>query len=98
MPDESEEDLIPKVGILVAINPIGTTIFSPIGGYLSNKIGRKRPIMMASALAFIISSSGYSLISLANEELRYPLLIITRFISGCSIGWCYISDKKWFST
>ena len=86
MPDAKEEDLIPKYSVLVAVNPIGSIIFAPLGGFLANKIGKKRPILTISLFALVASSALYSLVSLTEEGFRYPLLIVGRFTAGASSG------------
>ena len=59
MPSRKEEDLTSVYGWMVAANPIGQMIFSPILGYVTAKRGgRIRMIGVGCAVTFIVGSKG----------------------------------------
>ena len=81
----SEEERLSRYGIVVAMQPLAQTIFSPILGFLTTKFGTKRIGLIAS-LTYILSNSLYSTLSVFPEDYRYGLLITSRFITGMSSG------------
>ena len=86
LPNVNEAELIPKYSLLVVITSIGSLIFAPLGGLMANWLGRKRPFLIASVITLAASCSLYSMVSLAREYLRYPLLAVARFTAGASLG------------
>lgn len=71
-----------RLGILVAMYPLGQCISSPIFGKLSDRFGR-RPILLASLLG-IIPSHFFTMFSVMKGSLL--LVIIFRFICGIFEG------------
>ena len=81
----SEEERLSRYGIVVAMQPLAQTIFSPILGFLTTKFGTKKIGLIAS-LTYILSNALYSTLSVFPEDYRYGLLITSRFITGMSSG------------
>jgi len=83
-----DEALLEIFGWMVAINPLGQMIFSPLLGWLSSKIGKIRPVMIASSLIFIAGSLTYSCLSLMpstdNGRPRWILMLAGRLLVGIS--------------
>ena len=46
--------LLELFGWMVAINPIGQMIFSPIFGYITNKIGSIRIVCLVTCIIYIL--------------------------------------------
>jgi len=83
-----DEALLEVFGWMVAINPLGQMIFSPLLGWLSTKIGKIRPVMIASCLVYIAGSLTYSCLSLMpatdNGRPRWTLMLAGRLLVGIS--------------
>ena len=87
LPGDTEDEIILKYSTIVAVNPLAQMIFSPIFGYLHNKIGAVRPLGISAAVIFIIGNLLYSMLSLVpSENGRYALLLLSRFLTGASAG------------
>ena len=88
MPNKSETELIPIYGWLVAANPLGQLIFSPILGMLANKLnGSIRAVGIGCSVMFIAGNFLYAIPSLLPEgNGRVVLLFISRFLTGASSG------------
>lgn len=88
MPTENEENLLANYGLLVAINPIGQTIFSPIMGWIVAKFKNLQLVLIVSALTFIAGNILYSIVTVltANEEARFWILFTARFMVGAASG------------
>lgn len=71
-----------RLGVLLAMYPLGQCISSPIFGKLSDRFGR-RPILLASLLG-IIPSYFFTMFSIMANNLL--LVIISRFICGIFEG------------
>ncbi|XP_059487395.1 major facilitator superfamily domain-containing protein 8-like [Neocloeon triangulifer] len=71
-------------GYVVAANPLGQMIFSPLFGYWCNKIGSVRIPMLTSLAMFTLSTSAYSLLELfPSKHIKYWMLA-SRFLVGAS--------------
>ena len=87
LPEDSEEDLLRKYTWAVAMSPIAQMIFAPIIGYLNNKLGSLRIIILISSAIFITGNLLYSIISVFPSPTgRYAALLISRFLTGASAG------------
>ena len=88
MPSRKEEDLTSVYGWMVAANPIGQMIFSPILGYVTAKRGgRIRMIGVGCAVTFIVGNVLYAVPSMLPEgNGRIAVLLISRFMTGASSG------------
>jgi MFS transporter, ceroid-lipofuscinosis neuronal protein 7 len=71
------------MGLIVAANPLGQMLFSPIFGYWSNKLKSIRVPLMASMAIFCISSGIYSALDLFPNHVKY-WMFIARFFVGIS--------------
>jgi len=87
--EEAEEDdddgpLVTRFGWVVASNPLGQMVFSPILGYVSNRMGKIGPACMFTSVTYMIGNALYSILSIFPEDARYPLLMLSRFTIGAS--------------
>lgn len=71
------------MGFIVAANPLGQMIFSPLFGWWSNKLKSIRMPLLASMAIFCISSALYSSLDLLKEDVKY-WMFIARFFVGVS--------------
>lgn len=71
------------MGLVVAANPLGQMLFSPIIGWWSNKMKSIRSPLMFSMLIFCISSAIYSTLDLFPNHVKY-WMFIARFFVGVS--------------
>jgi len=83
-----DEDLLEIFGWMVAINPVGQMIFSPILGWLSNKLGSIRLVMYITCCVYIVGNLLYSCLSLLPEEnegkSRWLCMLAARLMVGIS--------------
>ena len=69
------------------MNPLAQMIFSPIFGYMHNKIGSFRTVCLAASALFIIGNLLYSILSVfPSANGRYYALLASRFLTGASSG------------
>lgn len=71
------------MGIIVAANPFGQIIFSPIFGLWANKASSVRVPLIVSMLIFCIASAAYSCLDIIESNVKY-WMVITRFFVGVS--------------
>lgn len=71
------------MGFIVAANPLGQMIFSPLFGWWSNKIKSIRMPLLVSMAIFCISSALYSSLDLLKDDVKY-WMFIARFFVGVS--------------
>lgn len=71
------------MGVIVAANPLGQMIFSPIFGWWGNKLGSIRLPLLLSLGLFTIASTMYSSLELIPEHAKYWMLV-SRFLIGVS--------------
>lgn len=77
------------MGYVVASNPFGQMIFSPLFGYWGNKIQSVRLPLFCSIAIFSIASGIYSSLELfPNEFVKYWMLL-SRFLVGVGSGNLY---------
>ena len=88
MPHRTENELTPVYGWMVAANPIGQMILSPVLGALTAKMGgRVRWVGMGCALTFIVGNVLYAIPSMVPEgNGRIAILMVSRFMTGASSG------------
>jgi len=68
------------IGLLLSIYGLGQTIFSPLLGAISDRVGRKKVFLST----LWISAFGNAVSVFAIMSFSIPLLFISRFITGCS--------------
>ncbi len=79
-----------KYGWVVASNPLGQLIMSPVLGWASNKMnGRIGPACMFTSVTYMVGNALYAILSVFPEDWRYGMLMLSRFIVGASAGWCW---------
>jgi MFS transporter, ceroid-lipofuscinosis neuronal protein 7 len=71
------------MGLIVAANPLGQMIFSPLFGWWSNKLSSIRVPLLASMAIFCVSSALYSSLDLIKEDVKY-WMFLARFFVGVS--------------
>ncbi|XP_061387994.1 major facilitator superfamily domain-containing protein 8 [Musca vetustissima] len=71
------------MGFIVAANPLGQMIFSPLFGWWSNKIRSIRLPMICSLVLFTVASAIYSSLELRPDNVKYWMLA-SRFLIGVS--------------
>jgi MFS transporter, ceroid-lipofuscinosis neuronal protein 7 len=70
--------------LIVAANPLGQFILSPILGYWTNKATSIRYPIIASLVMFCISSGVYSSLDLMGSGVKYWMLIVRLFMGAAS--------------
>ena len=85
-PSLNEEERLAGYGWVVAVNPLGQTIASPIFGILYSKTGSARLVGIITSVAYIFGNILYSTLTVFPEDYRYPLLLVSRFIVGACAG------------
>lgn len=78
-PDVSKEYL----GWVVAANPLGQMLMSPILGFWANKLGSNRPAFFCTVFMFIVGNALYSILSVFGSSAKI-IMIVSRFIVGVS--------------
>ncbi|XP_017043162.1 major facilitator superfamily domain-containing protein 8 [Drosophila ficusphila] len=71
------------LGFIVAANPLGQTIFSPVFGWWGNKLGKIRVPLLVSLALFTVASGMYSSLFLRPSNVKYWMLA-SRFLIGVS--------------
>lgn len=71
------------MGLIVAANPLGQMIFSPLFGWWSNKIHSIRIPMICSLTLFTVASAIYSSLELIPDNVKYWMWA-SRFLIGVS--------------
>ncbi|XP_044259326.1 major facilitator superfamily domain-containing protein 8 isoform X2 [Tribolium madens] len=71
------------MGYIVAANPFGQMLFSPLVGWWSNRLGSIRVPLLCSLALFTTSSAIYSSLELFNDYRKHWMLW-TRFLVGVS--------------
>ncbi|XP_055855340.1 major facilitator superfamily domain-containing protein 8 isoform X1 [Episyrphus balteatus] len=71
------------MGLVVAANPLGQMIFSPLFGYWQNKSGTMRIPLLCSLTTFSVASAIYSSLELVPSHVKYWMLG-SRFLIGVS--------------
>lgn len=71
------------MGFIVAANPLGQMIFSPLFGWWSNKLKSIRVPLLGSMAIFCISSALYSSLDLLQQDVKY-WMFLARFFVGVS--------------
>lgn len=71
------------MGFIVAANPLGQMIFSPLFGWWSNKLKSIRMPLLVSMAVFCLSSALYSSLDLIKDDVKY-WMFIARFFVGVS--------------
>lgn len=71
------------MGLIVAANPLGQMIFSPLFGWWSNKRASIRLPLLCSLALFTVASIIYSSLELRPPNVKYWMLI-SRFLIGVS--------------
>lgn len=74
------------MGYVVASNPLGQMIFSPIFGYWGNKIKSVRIPLLCSIAIFTLSSAVYSSLELFPTEMVKYWMLLSRFLVGVGSG------------
>ncbi|KAB7501031.1 Major facilitator superfamily domain-containing protein 8 [Armadillidium nasatum] len=74
------------LGWVVGANPLGQLIFSPIVGYLGNRLGKIRYVCYVTVVFFVIGNVIYALLPYMDfsENSVYIIMICSRFLVGIS--------------
>merc|ERR1712038_1591396 len=81
-----DDELLQIFGWMVAINPVGQMIFSPILGWLSNKLGSIRLVMYITCCVYIVGNLLYSCLSLLPEENQGKSRWLCMLAARCMVG------------
>ena len=73
------------MGLIVAANPFGQMLFSPLFGWWSNKMPSIRIPMLTSVAFYTLASGIYSGLYLIPSNVKYWMLG-ARFLVGVSSG------------
>lgn len=79
------------LGLFIAAQPLAQLFFSPLMGFLANKIGSIRYLSMTSTLILAGGFSFYACISAMPEPRRW-YLFASRFLIGAAGGIIIISN------
>lgn len=71
------------MGFVVAANPLGQVIFSPLVGWWSNKLGTTHLPLLLTVAIFTIASGWYSILESFTEYRKWHMLA-ARFFTGVS--------------
>lgn len=82
------------MGFIVAANPFGQMIFSPLVGWWSNKLGSIRIPLIVSLLVFTGASAIYSCLELFGSNVKHWMLW-SRFLVGVSSGEQFLKSFDW---
>ena len=93
-PDEPTSTLLNEYGFVVSVNPLGQLLFSPVFGFLANRLRSIRLITLAACVTYISGNVIYSLLSLFAYDLRYPMLLLCRFMVGISTGMALVDATQ----
>lgn len=73
------------LGVVVAANPLGQMLFSPLVGLWANRVGSVRAPMLATLALFVLASALYSELYLTRPHAKY-WMVVARFFVGVSSG------------
>jgi len=92
--DLPEDKVLVLMGWAVAINPIGQLITSPIFGWLANKLGSIRMILVTTGVLYLLGNTLYACLSLLPHDpeekvetrgvYRYSFMLLARLLIGIS--------------
>ena len=88
-----DSDLVTRYGWVVSINPLGQLIFSPVFGWISNRMGSIRVVCLISSVAYTFGNVLYSILSVFPESSRYGLLLFCRFMIGMASGEGFTAER-----
>ena len=76
------------MGFIVAANPLGQFIFSPVFGYWSNKSTSLRVPFIVSLIIFALSSGVYSCLDIVYNNVKFYMALSRFFVgaSGANVG------------
>eukprot|EP00096_Caligus_rogercresseyi_P012650 TRINITY_DN5369_c0_g1_i1.p2 TRINITY_DN5369_c0_g1~~TRINITY_DN5369_c0_g1_i1.p2 ORF type:complete len:166 (+),score=27.25 TRINITY_DN5369_c0_g1_i1:78-575(+) len=87
LPTTSPDVILNRYGWVIAMNPLGQMIASPLLGYIFNKTNNLRALSILMAIFYVLGNSLYALLTLIpSEEGRFVGLLASRFISGFAFG------------
>lgn len=72
------------MGLIVAANPLGQFIFSPVFGYWANKAKSLRTPFIVSLALFAISSGLYSCLETVDSHVKYYMALARFFVGVAS--------------
>lgn len=73
------------MGYVVAANPLGQMLFSPLVGWWGNKRGSVRLPLLVTLAMFTLASAAYSILEVIPGD-RKNYMLISRFFVGVSSG------------
>lgn len=73
------------MGYVVAANPLGQMLFSPLIGWWGNKRGSVRVPLLVTLALFTLASAAYSVLEVIPGDRKF-YMIIARFFVGVSSG------------
>lgn len=74
------------MGYVVAANPLGQMLFSPLVGWWGNKSGSVRLPLLSSLALFTLASAVYSILEVIPGDKK-TYMVIARFFVGVSSGY-----------
>ena len=83
----TEDTLLFRYGFIIAANPLGQMIFSPILGWIATKTGSVQMIGIVTSIAYIGGNVIYATLSaFPAGDIRFWMMLLSRFIVGASSG------------
>lgn len=79
------------MGHVVASNPIGQMLFSPLFGWWGNRTHSVRVPLLCSIAIFVLASAMYSSLELFPGPAVKYLMWVSRFLVGIGSGMCFTS-------
>jgi len=73
------------MGYVVAANPLGQMLFSPLVGWWGNKRGSVRLPLLVTLALFVLASTVYSILEIIPGDKK-NYMVIARFFVGVSSG------------
>lgn len=73
------------MGYVVAANPLGQMLFSPLMGWWGNKRGSVRLPLLVTLALFTVASAAYSILEVIPGDKK-SYMVIARFFVGVSSG------------
>jgi MFS family permease len=69
-------------GLLFMLAPVGTAVGGPVGGWLTDRAGRRRPMI----LGLLLEGTGLAMLALADGATPLPAVALALFLVGFGLG------------
>jgi MFS family permease len=69
-------------GLLFVLAPFGTAVGGPVAGWLTDRVGRRRPMIMG----LLLEAAGLGILGLAGTTTPLPVVALALFLVGFGVG------------